>query len=130
MGELRVKYLEMLQAVIARMASNELTCRTWSVGLGTAVIGYAAAKDGHPKAALLAALPAVVFWVLDAYYVALERNFRDIFSNASRAKDNDPDFSFAAHVNPSDWFRAGRRPAVWLVHLPVLALAILTGVAA
>src|ERR1700685_2777947 len=75
MGERRLKYLDMLQSVISRMASNQFTIRTWSIGLGTAVMGYVAAKDQHPTAAMLALLPASVFWLLDGYYLALERKF-------------------------------------------------------
>jgi hypothetical protein len=127
MGEHRIKYLEMLQAVIARMAGNQFTLRTWSVGLGTAIIGYAAAKDGNRKAALLAVFPAVVFWCLDAYCLALERKFRGLFGTAARVNDDNPSFSFDAPIVRADLFDAMRRPAVWLVHLSVLVVAVVVG---
>lgn len=123
MGDKRIKYLEMLQTAIARMAENQFTLRKWSVGLGTAVIGYVAAKDDHPKAALLAIFPAVVFWILDAYYLALEVKFRHLFDTAKAIADDNPNFSFGVTVGRRDWFNAGMRPAVWLVHLLVLLLA-------
>lgn len=50
MSESRIKYLEMLQAAITRMAGTQVQLRTWTVTLGTLVIGYAAAKEGHPRA--------------------------------------------------------------------------------
>jgi hypothetical protein len=130
MGDKRMKYLDMLQSVISRMAGNQLTLRTWSVGLGTAVIGFAAAKDGHPTAALLALLPAAVFWILDAYYLALEREFRDLFNTARKVNDDDPDFSFNIPGSASNWIKALAAPAVWLVHLPVIALALGIGLCA
>jgi len=123
MGDKRIKYLEMLQTVIGRMAENQFTSRKWSIALGTAIIGYVAAKDNHPKAALLAIFPAVVFWILDAYYLALEVKFRELFNAAKEVQDDDPNFSFQVSVGASDWFHASRRPAVWLVHLLVLLLA-------
>jgi hypothetical protein len=127
MGASRIKYLEMLQAVITRMAGNQFTLRAWSVALGTAIIGYAASKDGNRKAALLAAFPAVVFWLLDAYYLALEREFRAIFNAAATVQDDAPNFSFAVDVTRTDMKEALGRPAVWPVHLAVLALAIVVG---
>jgi hypothetical protein len=128
MGEKRLKYLDMLQSVISRMASNQFTIRTWSIGLGTAVMGYVAAKDQHPTAAMLALLPASVFWLLDGYYLALERKFRALFETASQQQDDTPNFSFAAAVSSADWKAACRRPAVYLVHLPVIVLAVGIGV--
>ena len=86
MDEIRLKYLDMLQSLIGRMAGNQFTVRAWSVGLGTAVIGFAASKDGNVKASVLAAFPALIFWITDAYYLALERKFRGIF----RAACEDP----------------------------------------
>lgn len=117
----------MLQSVIARMAGNQFTLRTWSVGLGAAVIGFAASKDGNLKAALLAAFPATIFWILDSYYLALEREFRDLFETACGVTDNHPDFSFATNLTRADLFKASTRPAVWLVHLSVIILAAATG---
>jgi hypothetical protein len=124
MGDKRIKYLDMLQSVISRMADNQVTLRTWSVALGTAVMGYVASKDQHPTAALLAVLPAVVFWILDAYYLALETKFRALFNAARKIDDDKPDFSFDVEVDPSGWYAALKRPAVCLVHLPVLLLAV------
>jgi hypothetical protein len=45
------------------MADNEFKLRTWSVGLGAAIIGYAATKDAHVQAAYLGAMSAAIFWV-------------------------------------------------------------------
>lgn len=128
MGQLRVKYLEMIQSVVARMAGNQVTLRTWSVALGTAVIGYAAAKSGEPKAALLGMLPAATIWILDGYYLALEEKFRALFDTARVVEDDNPDFSMKiARPNLKQWLTACARPAVWLVHVPVLATALIVG---
>jgi hypothetical protein len=127
MGERRIKYLDMLQAVITRMAGNQFSLRAWSVALGTAVIGYAASRDGRLAAAFLAALPAAVFWISDAYYLALERKFRGIFAVESQVQDNAPSFSFETNVGVADVEAAAKRPAVWLAHGPVLLLALLVG---
>lgn len=127
MGQLRLKYLDLIQAVIARLAGNQFTLRTWSVALGTAVIGYAATKDAHVRAAYLGIMSAAIFWILDAYYLALERGFRDLY-NLERAKaDDNPTMDLSTKLSPAAYFEALLRPAVWLVHLPVLILALVVG---
>ena len=127
MDDRQLKYLDMLQAVIARMAGNQFTCRTWSVTIGTALIGYAIAKDSKPEAALLAILPAVCFWVLDAYYLALERGFRTRFDAALKQGEDDASFNFHVSVSAAQYLRAALSLAVWVVHLPVVCLALIVG---
>jgi hypothetical protein len=56
--------------------------KAWIVALATAVIGFVAAKDGKPGAAIYALAPALAFWALDAYYLALEFRFRDLYNTA------------------------------------------------
>jgi hypothetical protein len=123
----KLKYLEMIQSVITRMAANQMQLRTWSVTLGVAVIGYAASKDGHPHAALLALLPAFTFWLQDGYYLTLERKFRGLYDRA-RVAAEPPDMSMDfGGLSAGDWLRGCSRPAVWLVHLPVAVLALVVG---
>jgi hypothetical protein len=117
-------YLDILQAVIARMANNQFTCRAWSVVLGTAVIGYAVAKDGRPAMAILALLPTLSFWIQDAYYLGLEHAFRKRFNDAAAAGATSGLFDFAVAPKTGDFIVAFFRPAVVLVHLPVALLAL------
>ncbi|MEW5708891.1 MAG: hypothetical protein AB1830_08305 [Pseudomonadota bacterium] len=63
------------QAVIQRMASNSASCKAWCITLVAAILVIVADK-GKPKYALIAVIPTVLFLVLDAYYLALERCFR------------------------------------------------------
>jgi hypothetical protein len=103
-------YLDMLQAVIARMANNQFTCCAWSVALGTAVIGYAVAKDGKPAMAILALLPTLSFWIQDAYYLGLERAFRKKFTDAAAAGATSGLFDFAVSPKTGEYIAAFFRP--------------------
>src|SRR5579872_7393748 len=76
------KHLEFIQAAISRMGGNSFQMKSWNVALATAAIGFAAAKDSHPRAAMLALVPSFVFWLLDAYYLGLERAFRVLYDQA------------------------------------------------
>jgi hypothetical protein len=124
-GERRLKYLEMLQAVIARMASNQFTIRASSVALVTAIIGFAAAKEPDLRMAALALLPAVCFWVLDAYYLTLERGYRDLFEQEAvvARKDVEPCFNMKVTAGFVAWWKNLWARAVWLTHLPLVLIA-------
>ncbi|MDD9995932.1 MAG: hypothetical protein OXS35_09380 [Dehalococcoidia bacterium] len=56
------------------MAENSRACKVWCVTLVAAVL-VLVARTGEPQHALLALVPTLLFWVLDSYYLALERAF-------------------------------------------------------
>jgi len=68
-------HLGIAQSVIQRMASNSASCKAWCITLVAAILVIVADK-GKPSYALIAAIPTLLFLVLDAYYLALERCFR------------------------------------------------------
>ena len=68
-------HLGITQSVIQRMASNSASCKAWCITLVAAILVIVADKD-KASYALIAAIPVLLFLVLDAYYLALERCFR------------------------------------------------------
>ncbi|EGQ7881688.1 hypothetical protein BVZ13_18590 [Vibrio cholerae] len=73
-------HLGILQGVIQRMASNSSSCKAWCVTLVSAVLVIVADK-GKPDYAWIAMLPTFVFAALDAYYLALEKAFRNSYNS-------------------------------------------------
>ena len=73
------KHLEIMQGVIQRMAENSRSCKLWCVTLVAATL-VLVARTGEPQHALIALAPAVLFWILDSYYLSLERGFRDSYN--------------------------------------------------
>lgn len=72
-------HLTISQSVIQRMASNSASCKAWCITLVSAILVIVADK-GNPQYALLAIIPTILFLVLDAYYLALERLFRKSYN--------------------------------------------------
>lgn len=72
-------HLGILQNVIQRMASNSSASKAWCVTLVSAVLVIVADK-GKPDYAFIALLPTVIFAALDAYYLALEKSFRNSYN--------------------------------------------------
>lgn len=71
-------YLNMLQAVITRVANNSAACKTWCISLLSAIMVLSADKS-RADLVWIGGIPVLLFFVLDAYYLGLERQFRDIF---------------------------------------------------
>lgn len=69
-----MKHVDMYQGIINRMAGNSSECKKWALGLVSAIMVLVAEK-GIIDAAALAAIPILLFWFLDAYYLGLERQF-------------------------------------------------------
>ena len=73
------KHVEITQGVITRMAENSRSCKVWCVTLVSAVL-VLVARTEKPEYALIALIPAVLFLILDTYYLALERAFRESYN--------------------------------------------------
>lgn len=72
-------HLTIMQGVINRMGENSRSCKVWCVTLVAATL-VLVARTGEPQHALIALVPTLLFWVLDAYYLGLERRFRKSYS--------------------------------------------------
>jgi hypothetical protein len=76
-------YLTILQGVIGRMASNSAGAKTWCITLVSAIIVITADK-GEPRYVWIALVPVGLFFLLDAYYLGLERQFRERYNDFIR----------------------------------------------
>src|SRR5947208_1299956 len=73
-------YLTILQGVITRMASNSASAKTWCIALVSAIIVVIADK-GQPGYVWISIVPVGLSFLLDAYYLGLERQFRDRYND-------------------------------------------------
>lgn len=88
--ENKCRYLEMIQGVINRMAANSFSLKGWAV---TLVAGILVLADKDRWYFLIAYIPIIVFWGLDAYYLLLERRYRALYDKARMMNDEHIDFS-------------------------------------
>src|SRR4051812_1017260 len=105
------KHLEFLQAAIARMAGNSFLLKGWSITLAAAILGLAV-KEGGADFALIGLLTVLVFAVVDAYYLALERGFRARFKTVAKTyvEGRVPDFEMSPNFTVGALFQALGRP--------------------
>ena len=72
-------HLSIMQSVIQRMAVNSSSCKAWCITIVSAILVLIADKN-KPELAWLALLPTLLFLALDAYYLGLEKAFRDSYN--------------------------------------------------
>jgi hypothetical protein len=86
------KHLDLIQAVVNRLAGNSFSVKTWAVGLIT-VLGGLAAKDADARLSCALLLPVFCFWGLDAYYLRQEKLFRKLYEKAVAGDKDAPLYS-------------------------------------
>lgn len=90
--ENKIKHLEMIQAIITRMNSNSFMLKGWAVTLVAGVFALAS-KESNEFYFLIAFIPVMTFWGLDAYYLLQERLYRDLYNYVRKLNEKDIDFS-------------------------------------
>lgn len=78
MQEYKKQHMDMVQNIMTRMANNSFLIKGWSISLISAILIFAN-KDNNSSYILITFLPALSFWVLDSYYLQLERKFRELY---------------------------------------------------
>lgn len=92
----QIKHMEMIQAVITRMANNSFMIRGWCVTLVSALLALGA-KDAK-NMVFIAYLPVLIFWWLDAFFLRQERLYRKLFDYVREDERAETDFSMNTQV--------------------------------
>lgn len=93
--ENKLRHLELIQGVINRMASNSFMLKGWAVTLVAGIFALAG-KDTDKLYFLVAYIPVIVFWWLDAYYLLQERLYRSLYEKVRQTDEENIDFSLKA----------------------------------
>lgn len=88
----KLKHLELIQGVINRLASNSFMLKGWAVTL-VAGIFVLAGKETDKLYFLVAYIPVIAFWWLDAYYLLQERLYCSLYDKVRKVEENNIDFS-------------------------------------
>lgn len=96
----KVKHLEMIQNVIARMASNSFALKGLTITLVVGIFAFIK-KDLDKICVIVAFIPIIVFWLLDSYYLMQERLYRFLYEQVRNLDDTNVNFSMK--VNPEDF---------------------------
>ena len=68
-------YLSLLQDTINRMASNSANCKTWLIAIIAAITTCLYNSENICNSYWIMFIPTMLFYILDCYYLGLERRF-------------------------------------------------------
>lgn len=91
MEEPKIRYLEMIQEVISRMANNSFALKGWAVTLVAGIFTLSGNAIGTNFWFLF--IPILIFWGLDAFYLSKERSYRALYKHVIGLNENQIDFN-------------------------------------
>lgn len=124
--ENKMKHLEMIQAIITRMAQNSFMIKGWALTLVVAMFAFV------PKTACLfipiVIVPILIFAFLDAYYLQLERRYRKLYDivrdKAEDAIDFDLKITKECKNYSSNFLKCLFSRSIFLYYVPILCVAV------
>lgn len=122
-------HLELIQSVINRLGRNSFLLKGWSVILVSAMFALSA-NNSNSKFSYLAFFPAIAFWVLDGYFLYIEKLYRNLFDYVRNLNENKIDFSmnYKKHKLKTDsWIRKMFSLTLGIFHgMIILSIIIIT----
>jgi len=118
----KLKHLKFKQGGVNRLTTNSFISKGWSVVIVSALFALSA-KDSDKGFAILAYVPAIAFWGLDAYFLALERNYRKLYERVRLLVPCSIDFIMTIDVQEGtkDWWKAFLSKTLLIFHGAVVA---------
>ena len=107
MMENKIKHLEFIQSTITRMNQNSFQIKGWMITLVSALLALYASSE-KVVYILIAIVPAVVFWFLDAYYLQQERRFRGVYNDVAGLSPDDSRITVREFEMPIQKYQCGK----------------------
>lgn len=123
----KLKHLEFIQGVIARIAGNLLFLRGWTI---TLIAGLFAlfTKDANHNYIFIVYFPVIIFWILDGYFLSQERLFRALYDHVRKLSEKEIDFSMDTSVYKKDerntWLNAMFSKTLLHFYIPLILIML------
>ena len=120
----RIQYLAMIQEPINRMSTISAILKGFSVTATLAIISILDSK-ANDIMGLVILMPLIAFFLLDAYYLKLERKFRYLYNQVREGK-HEIDFSMKTTDDKKDikdakatFWECIKSPSILWFYLPL-----------
>lgn len=124
--ENKIKHLEMIQAIIARMAQNSFMIKGWALTLVVAMFAFVPKTAGLFVPIVL--VPILIFALLDAYYLQLERRYRKLYDIVRDKAEDEVDFELKiiddCKTVSNKYKKCVLSKSILLYYAPILIVAI------
>lgn len=88
-----LKHMDYIQSAITRMSTNQFQIKGWLIAMDTAILtifanSFKEADGPNAWFLLIAVFPTLLFWVMDARFLSMERRLRQIYSEVAEHSEN------------------------------------------
>lgn len=121
------KHLEFIQGVINRMSNCSFLIKGWTITIIAAVFGLAA-KDADIKYIIIAYMVIPFFWLLDAFFLSKERQYRSIYNHVRLVEEKNIDFSMETETFNTDkntWIRSFFSGTLNTFYIPLVVIVLI-----
>lgn len=124
--EAKLKHLEFIQTTINRMGNNSFLLKGWSVTIVGGLLAFSF-KELQCLYIAISLLVLFFFWLLDGYYLSLERGFIKLYDHVRSVDADKIDFSMNAtsHRNGISWFGCAFSKTVTLFYGGLLVVHLI-----
>ncbi|PGT77451.1 hypothetical protein [Priestia megaterium] len=125
--ESKIRHLEMIQNVISRMNSNSFLLKGWTVTIVVALFAFANIKDMDSNFIVLAIIPTLFFWGLDAFFVHQEWLFVKLYEFVTTQDEEDINFSMKTtpfEHKVKKWKEALLSKTILSFYFPIIILIV------
>lgn len=125
----KLKHLEFIQNTITRMANNSFLLKGWSITVVGVILGLNK-NEIDLKIVLISFFLILMFWALDAYFLAQERIFRVKYDKVSSKKPEEIDFSMKPEgklPSSTNWYVTSKSVTLILYYGVLLGVVALFG---
>ncbi|MBT9130681.1 MAG: hypothetical protein DDT42_00539 [candidate division WS2 bacterium] len=98
--EYMLKEIDIVQDIIKRMAFNSFMIKGWAITLVVVTL----LLKGTKLQVLIAFIPLLVFWFLDAYFLQLERKYRKLYEWVIEHRLATDKYLFDMNINDKERF--------------------------
>ena len=122
----KIKHLELIQAVINRMATSSFLIKGWCVTVVAAIFALAS-KDANKRLIIVVYYPILMFWILDTVFLYQEHLFRKLYD---QVRTSEEDFAFsmdtASVKSEVSWFEVFLSKTLLLFYVVMSFAALLS----
>ena len=122
-----MKHLEFIQNVITRMNSNSFLIKGWVITLVSALFALAA-NGSNMNYVLISYIVVLGFWVLDGFYISIERQYRDLYNDVALKAEDKIDFSMNTSIydrGDKTWWNCIFSKTLWPFYSITLGVTLL-----
>ena len=85
MKEDKIRYIELVQSIISRLANNSFLLKGWTITLIAAI--FSLSDKIMKNFTFTIYFFILIFWILDSYYLYQERLYRDLYNKVIEIRD-------------------------------------------